>query len=281
MHNIRVLEYLNYREFLRDAVGWLKEHDQTFSQKGVQFELGISSSGFLSNVLVGRKNLTANQAARMTRILKLNGIDSAYFEALVLFTQARTTDEKNEFFGRLMNMQSAQLKQLPENTLTLFSKWYYVAIREVIDLVKWKDDYGFLAASLQPAIKVGEAKEAVDVLLQLGLIRRNQNGIMKTSDTAISAGDELASKHVLHFQVTTMDLAKQALQDVSAANRDISVLSMGLSEDSFRLVKNEIRHFRKRLAKIAIEDKAASRVYQLNFQFFPLSQELPIGKEAL
>lgn len=281
MSSIQVMEYLNYREFLRDLFQWQKGNDPHFSQKKIQYSLGISSSGFLSNVIMGRKNLNANHAVKMTRILKMNHADARYFEGLVSYTQARTEEEKTEFFNRLTLLRSAQLAHLPVETHSLFSKWYYVAIREVIDLIHWKEDWNLLANSLQPPIRVEEAKEAVETLLKLNLVRWNHEGILETCDSGISTGDEVASKHLIAFQRKTMDLASSALDDVAAEFREISVLTMGLSEDSFWNIKNEIRHFRKRLAKIAMEDKNANRLYQLNFQLFPLSQTLVKEKKDL
>lgn len=274
MEKAKVIDYLNYRDFLRDCFQWHKDNDPGFSQKRVQIDLGIASSGFLPNVLAGRKNLTPTQAARLARLLGLDRVESSYFEHLVLFTQARTMEEKNEFFARLMTMQSARLSQLSEASLSLFAKWYYVAVREILGLANIQDDYVQLATLLQPAIKASEAKEAIDVLAGLNLIERNSNGFWEPKETAISTGDEVRSMHLLHFQISTMDLAKRALNDIPTDERDISVLTMGLSPDGFRLAKNEIQHFRKRLAKIAMDDQAANRIFQINFQFFPISVEL-------
>lgn len=274
MEKGKVTDYLNFREYLRDRFEWLKQNDPGYSQKRVQIDLGVASSGFLPNVLAGRKNLTPTQSARMARLLGLDRIESAYFEHLVLFTQSRTLEEKNEFFARLMTMQSARLSQLSEASLTLFAKWYYVAIRELVGLTTVKDDYAAIAAMLQPQIKASEAKEAIDVLVGLKLIEKNEKGNWIPREAAVSSGDEVRSLHLLHFQMTTMDLAKQALNDIPSEERDISVLTMGLSPDAFRLVKHEIQHFRKRLAKIAVDDSSANRVFQMNFQFFPITKEL-------
>lgn len=274
MDKAKVIDYLNYRDFLRDRFQWLKENDPGFSQKRLQIDLGVASSGFIPNILAGRKNLMPTQAARIARLLELDRVESSYFEHLVLFTQARTVEEKNEFFARLMTMQSARLSQLSETSLTLFAKWYYVAVREIVGLTSVGEDYAKLASLMQPAIKASEAKEAIDVLAGLNLIERNTMGYWQPKESGISTGDEVRSMHLLHFQVATMDLAKRALNDIPTEERDISVLTMGLSPDAFRLAKHEIQHFRKRLAKIAMDDQAANRVYQLNFQFFPISTEL-------
>jgi uncharacterized protein (TIGR02147 family) len=69
-----------------------------------------------------------------------------------------------------------------------------------------------------------------------------------------------------------MDLGKRALRTVPSAERDISVLTMTLSPDAFRMVKSEIQAFRKRIAKIAVDDANPDRVFQMNMQLFPVSR---------
>jgi len=274
METLRVTDYLNFREYLREMFEWLKVNDPMFSQKRIQIELGAASSGFLSNVLAGRKNLMPNQAVRMSKLLGLDRVEAGYFENLVMFTQARTVEEKNEFFARLMTMQSARLKQMPEASLTLFSKWYYVAIREALGIMEWYGDELALAKSLRPEIKPLEAREAIEVLTRIGMVRTEGSGRVVPCDPAISTGDELMSRHLAQFQITTMDMAKQALLNVQPEERDISVMTMGLSPDTFRLVKRELQYFRKRLAKIAMDDSCSNQVFQMNLQLFPVTQVL-------
>ncbi len=275
MDYIRVTDYLNFREFLRDKFEWLKQQDPEFSQKRIQLELGLASSGFLSNVLAGRKNLMPNQAVRMAKLLKLDRLEAGYFENLVSFTQARTVEEKNEYFARLMTMQSVHLRQMPEQSLSLFTKWYYVAIREMLGLMEWHGDEVALAKAMRPEIKPSEVHEALETLKHLDLVRTEASGRVVPCEAALSTGDELRSHHLAQFQLTTMDLAKQALLDIAAEERDISVLTMGLSPDTFRLVKRELQYFRKRLAKISLDDTSSDQVFQLNLQLFPLSRRLP------
>jgi uncharacterized protein (TIGR02147 family) len=48
---------------------------------------------------------------------------------------------------------------------------------------------------------------------------------------------------------------------------------MTLSRDTFQMVKSELQHIRKRIAKIAVDEDKPDRVYQLNIQLFPVSKK--------
>jgi uncharacterized protein (TIGR02147 family) len=272
---MNIYEYTNYRVFLKDFLAEKKKDKRPeFSQKVILDRMGISSTGFLSNVISGRKNLTPIQITRLCRILKLNKIEESYFEAMVHFTQAKAIDEKGEYLDRMVFVQKANLKVLDKKKMTVFSKWYYVAVREALNYLRYKDDPGSLARLLDPPIKPSEAQEAISFLEQLDLIARDADGFYRQADPAISSGDEARSLDLARFELTTMDLAKRALQKIPSEDRDISVLTMTLSPDSFRLIKSELQSIRKKFAKIAIDDNNPDRVYQLNMQFFPVTKKL-------
>ena len=59
---------------------------------------------------------------------------------------------------------------------------------------------------------------------------------------------------------------------------DMSTLTLSISEDAYGTMKEEIANFRKKLLGIAEKDRIPDRVYQLNYQFFPLSK-LKEGKK--
>lgn len=56
---------------------------------------------------------------------------------------------------------------------------------------------------------------------------------------------------------------------VRSCNRQFAELGIGL--DGFRRIKEEIRHFKERVARIAEDDVAVDRVFALNIQLVPHS----------
>jgi uncharacterized protein (TIGR02147 family) len=72
-----------------------------------------------------------------------------------------------------------------------------------------------------------------------------------------------------------MELAKRALDRVPRQERELSTLTMGISEETYAKVKDEIRKCRGRVQELARRQQKAERVYQANFQVFPLSRAKP------
>jgi uncharacterized protein (TIGR02147 family) len=267
-----VFDYLNYRIFLKDFFKAQKKKPDGITQKQALHAMRVSSTGFLSNVFAGRKNLTPPQVTSLIHTMELDKVEAPYFENLVWFTQAKTLEEKNELFARLMTQQRANLKVLDPRRHTIFAKWYYPYVRELLSFFDCKEGYSQLARMIVPEVSEEEVRESIDALAGMDLIERDDKGFWRQKDPAISTGDEVRSRQLARFQMISMDLAKRALEEIPASERDISVMTFSLSPDGFRMAKREIQHFRKRMARLALEDTGLNRVFQFNMQLFPVSK---------
>lgn len=268
-----IFEYSDYRKYLKDLLEDKKRVNRLFSHRAVLQKMGITSTGFLANVISGRKNLTPAQVQKLSQIMKLKAAEARYFECLVLFNQAKSLDDKNNQMRRLVANQKVETKTLARKQLNLFSKWHYVVMRELLYFHKLKDDFRTAARMLIPSITTEEAERAVKELEDLEVLSKDAEGFYLQKDSAISTGNEIRSLQVANFQVETMDLAKAAIDRFPLEERDISCMTMTLSQGSFEQVKSEIQAFRKRLSAIAIADEKVDQVFQCNIQFFPVTRK--------
>lgn len=267
----QIFEYSDYRKFLLEFMDFKKKESLYYSHRSILQKMGINSTGFLSNVLSGRNNLTTSQAMSLAKIFKLSSLETEYFINLVRFNQAKSNEEKKEHFGRIMSMRKVPVTLLNKKQHSLFYKWHYAVIRELLFFVPIKDDFKVLSDLIDPPIRPVEAREAVLALEEMGLVKKDAQGCYRQAEQVVSTGDELESFHVANFQQSTIEKAKRAIEKVKAANRDISVLTMTVSEESFKQMKTEIQLFRKKLLQMAAADNKVDRVYQCNINFFPVS----------
>jgi uncharacterized protein (TIGR02147 family) len=56
---------------------------------------------------------------------------------------------------------------------------------------------------------------------------------------------------------------------------------LGLTQESYERVKKELLECRRRIIAIATESNKTQRVYRLNLQLFPLSEDLDVANKAL
>lgn len=271
-----IFGYLNYRDFLRDYYREEKARSPVFSFQYFANKAGFKSKSFLKLVIDGRKNLTGDSLAKMAKAMRLGPKAFSYFEDLVAFNQAESHKLRNLFFEKLMAYNSRSPGRLiHRNQYEFYSKWYHNTIRELVTWEDFRGDYEALAKRVKPPLSVRQVRQSVALLQKLGLIEKAGDGF-RQADSVITTGDEVASLAVQNFHLQNLFLAGESLDTVAPPDRDISCLVAGLSEKGFRLYKGEIQALRKRLLKIAKEDKGPVKVYHASFQLFPTSQEKEI-----
>lgn len=270
--------YDDYRAFLRDRLEELKRTSRGFTYRALAKRAGFASWSFLPFVLKGERNLGKESAAKLGLVLGLSGREGEYFATLVELNQCTSLPQKNDLYQRLNRLRpAAEVRQLAELEHAFYTTWYLPAIRELLEFSSFKDDPQWIGQMLSPAISKQEAKEALESLEQLGFIVRD-NGQLKKQDRSLSTGGEVRSLLVRSFHHAMLVLAQRALQEILPEDRDISSLTLSITRDQFQQLKDLLAGFRKdALAAMTTNDKA-DRIYQLNFQLFPLTR-LP-SKEA-
>ena len=269
---VSVFDYLDYRAFLRDAYTDLKARQRGFSYRWFSRRAGMSSPNFLKLVIDGQRNLTGRSAEQFAQALGLSGREVAFFHELVGFGQAGTAAEKNRFFERIGAFRRHRaVRSLERQAFEYLSCWYYPAVRELVSCAGFREDPEWIAQRLIPAITPAEARRALDLLLELGLIERGEDGCLRQGEPLLSTGPEVRSLAVSNFHRQMMERASAAIDTVPREHREISGVTVSLSPRTFQMVKDKIIALRAELLALSAQEDESTRVVQLNFQAFPLA----------
>ncbi len=279
-----VFGYSDYRKFLADSYTERKAKSPSFSYKSLTIRAGLKSKGFIYDVIHGSKCLSKPTIVKLSQALGLKKDEAAYFENLVFFNQAADAKERAYFFDQLQSVNpksstGRKVQEVRKDQYEFYSKWYHSAIRSLVDMHAVKDDYKWLARKVFPAITAKQAKKSLELLERLGFIKRQANGVFKISDKSITTGKEVMSTAVVKFHLEAMQLATNAVQNLPTEKRNISGLTLGISEKTYQRLCDEVYQFQEKVMKIADDDQEADRVYRLNFHFFPMSQETRMEKK--
>jgi uncharacterized protein (TIGR02147 family) len=269
---IDIFEYLDYRKLLKDLYEERKKKQPFFSYRYIGQRVGFKSAGFFSNIIQGKRNISDRTIFKFAELFKFNKRQTEFFELLVKFDQATQHERKKFYFERLLSFKHSKFYQLAVEQHEYFEKWYYVAIRELLNYFPFTGDYRQLARKLRPPISPAEAKHAIDVLLKLELIRMDDEGRFVVTNKVITTGPELRSVSVHSFQRSTMDLAKEAIDRFARDQRSISTITLSVSAETYRAIDEKLAGFRKEVMEMVRNDPhRINRIYQFNFQVFPLA----------
>jgi len=147
------------------------------------------------------------------------------------------------------------------------------AIRELLFIYDFKDDYKALAQKMTPTIKPNDAEQAIKVLLSCGLIEKKQTGFYKPCDPVIEKDSTFASLYWAAYMQSNISLALEAVHRYNKEQRNISASTFALSKENLNYVSEKIKELRHLLLKLSEEDSKRDVVYQFNIQLFPLTKD--------
>ena len=271
-NHIDVFDYLDYRAFLRDYYAHMKGTRRGFSYRAFSRRAKLGSPNHLKRVMDGDRNLTLEMAERFATACGLEGETAEYFVHLVSFNQAATNAERARAYAKLTGSKTyRRIRKLDLAQAAYHSTWYIPAVRELAALGDFQPDPRWIASRLIPPIQASEAKNALNILFQLGLLRTDDQGRIEQSQPLISTGPEMRALHIAEYHRTMMQRAAEAIDLIPSEQRDISSVTMLVSAGGLERVKKRIQRFRRELMELALAEVEGKQVVQFNFQVFPLS----------
>jgi uncharacterized protein (TIGR02147 family) len=272
LNPVHIFNYLDYRAYLRDYYAEQKARGHQFSFRAFAQRAGIRSFNFLQLVMKGQRDLSAQMALHFAKGCGLKGPAADYFCELVAFGQAKTTEERNRAYERLGRFrQFRAAHELEPAQAAYHNNWYVPAIRELVMLPGFVEDPKWIAACLRPPISPAQAREALTILQELGLLERDAQGNLRQSKPLVTTGPGPLGHHVVNYHRVMIEQAARALDDVPRDERDISSLTLCVSASAFEHIKERIASLRQELLQLTELEGPADRVVQVGFQVFPLS----------
>lgn len=267
----KLFESLDYRSFLKEHFDEIRKEKSWFSYRLIAQKLKIDA-GQLVKILQGQRHISERVLPDFISFLGLEQREAEYFTCLVRFNKAKTGGDTSLYFDKLMELKDLSIPSLKPNQDRFYHKWYYSVVRILLEIFPFDGDYKKFGQLLTPAISEAEVRESIELLLELGLISKNNDGILKMTEKFISGGGNWRMLAVRHFQQQTIQLSEQSLINDPPELRDISSVTISLPKNTLPEFKAMIAEFRKNVLRKVIENEAEPEmIYQLNVQLIPVA----------
>ncbi len=266
MKSPEVFDYLDYREFLEDIFDYLKANAK-FTVRKFADQVGFGSSNYLRMILDRKRNLSLRYARQVGHRLGLRRAQLEFFEALVTFCDAKEGPKKDRAYQKLLKFKDfKKIRQLAEAEYDLFRVWYIVALYEALG--QWSEKpIPEIAETM--GIKPAEVKDALTVLVQLGLVKERAGEFVKV-DKAIETPPLVRGVLMRNFHSQMLDRAKVATQNLAADDRELGSLTIPLDRENYEKIKERLFNFQQEINAAHSDVKDPDKIYQLNYQLFPL-----------
>ena len=267
-----IYAYNNFRNYLADYQIARMAAEKKFSKSAFSKQLGLPNTrSYFADVLSGKKVTTAF-IERFIRALELNRNEGQFFRVLVLFNQAESPDARELYFEQLISLNKTPKRIIDPKEYAYYKSWYNSVIRAVLSIIDWNGDYGLLARKVVPPITVKQSKEAVRLLVSLGLVAKNSDGFYKPTDKVIATSDYARDEIIRIYQHNCLAIAQEAVLRNRKQPQRVITKMVSVSEDGYRKIEKKIEQLNSAVTSLVHkEDVAADRVYQLAIILFPQS----------
>lgn len=251
------------QKIIREEWEKRKEKNVHYSLRAFAKALKISPS-YLSMLLSGKREFTEGQIYKICDYL---GIQASECERLALELKLSQTDcpSATKFYRNRLEELARQknenpFSQIPDEKLSLFSRWYHPAIKELWDATQGKVTAAKIALRLK--IPLMEAEIALTQLKEMGLL--GQLPKWATSGKA-------KSKTVRYYHKAILEKAGQAILTQDTEKREFSSVTLLMDAKKVPDAKKLYHEFRQSLSELLVGGESDT-LYSMNFQLFSLEE---------
>jgi uncharacterized protein (TIGR02147 family) len=271
---LNIYEYIDYKKFLTDWREEEKRRNPGLTHEFLCSVLGQKNRSFYNDIEKGRKLIGAEVLDRLIKLFALNGNEAKYFRALVSYGQPATYAEKEFWFEQIVEMNNTPKRIIDRATFLYFKEWWHAAIRSTLDTCNISTNYSTLSKCLFDRINPKQAQQSIELLAQLDLIAKNDEGYWKPTEKVITTGDNVKDECLKRYHLTNHAILRQILENDFPGTHDSTLLTVSVSQTGLERIINRIRQVRSEIISIAHKDeKSSDRVYQIAIHAYPISRK--------
>ncbi|MBN1757583.1 MAG: TIGR02147 family protein [Chitinispirillaceae bacterium] len=268
---VSVYEYFDYQAFLRDYFDDRKHEHSWFSYRYFAAKIKMDHSNLIK-VILGKRHISQRNILAIADCLQFSANEREYFTTLVQFNKSADVKKSRQLFEKLIAIKRIELKKIEPHQYDFYREWYHTAVYSLLDYYDFRGNYSALAAELNPPITTREVRESIALLEKLQLIRKDIDGRYIQVEKKITTGQKWHSLAIQRFQEEAIKLAVNSLQNHPRNVRDISTLTVALSQSDMAAIREITEQYRREIVKVIHESGPGDTVYQINIQVFPMTQ---------
>lgn len=268
----KLFEYTNYRAFLDDYFKEQKRLKSHFSHRFFAQKAGFRSPSFYSEIVKGKYSLSHRSMPMMVKGLGLNKPQAEYFETLVWLNQSTDPKEQSKYRRKLDCLRErTELYKLGGAEIHYLKEWYYQVIRELVCDTDWEGDYKKLGEMMIPPLPASKAREAVEILCKLDLVRKTPDGSYVQTSRGVSS-EGIPASAMMRARRQTLEHSIESLEQTPSSERYMAYSTVAISKKSYEALKELMNETRGRMVDLVFSDEDPERIYEVVFQMFPATK---------
>jgi len=268
-----LFEFTNYRSFLSAHYEDAKRKNPRWSYEVWTRKLGLKNNSSIIKIISGQREAGPSITRKLVDYFRFANNERLYFHDLIRLSKAKKDPQLAVTLMQKIQKSFPGQKQrlLNENEFSAISHWWFYAVRQMTKLKTFRNDPKWISKKLKFKVQPKEIRKAINILLELELIKRDGAKNLRFSNENIHTSHDVVSEAIKRFHEEMLLNARIAVRSVSIVEREISGQTITISKENISKAKALIRTFEEEFCKI-LGTGSADEVYQLNVQFFPLTK---------
>lgn len=259
-----LLESNTVQEFLTRELDRRVKVSSRYSQRGFARSLGLSP-GELSEILRCKRKMGLKAALKVSRAMGLNPAETKH---LLHLAQVEKSREWNIETRLTVEAAPLNASSIDDDVFHLVSEWFYFAVLNLVDTADFRWNSIYIAKRL--GITRTQAKTAMERLLRLKLVRKNESGRFIGTNEMLFSTAGVPSEAIRQYHKQLLKKASDALEFQPVQERDISGIGFAVDPKELDAIRREILEFQERLVAKYRKGKLRE-VYHLEMALFRLT----------
>lgn len=271
---LKITNYQNAHDFLRDSWEEKRKKNPSFSLRSWAKQLGMASHAPLNLMLNGKRTISKKHIPALIQSLGLASREGLYLETLIEYNQSKTAAEKQMYFSRLRDLAPTEPLQAEEiESFKFLGDPIHCLILEMTQLRDFRPDPKWIQSRLRMSSTSKQIEEAIERLLNLGLLQKDSKRGYKKTHRFLSSRPDIADLGSQAYHRAVSALAAELVSEIPITDREYNGYTTCIRRESLPRAKKLLREFvQKFLKEVEIAPGEGEDTYQLNLQFFPVTQ---------
>lgn len=270
-----IYEYSLPHLFLREAWKEKRQTNRNFTIRAWAIQLGLKAHNPLYEIINGKRKIPKKYIHKFAEHLKLSKEETVYFELLVDFTKASTSEEKAYYVERIK-------QYYPKSNFVFHRIGDYsmledplnMVILEMLSLQDFQHSSSWIKRRLDFEVSEEQIQHTLERLLNLGLIIQQDNGSLQKSHLYLSTIGDKKDLAVQEYHQHVLAWASRAIKQQEISEREYNSYLMGVAKSRVPQAKERIRQFINSFIEEFSEGPSSrEEIYCMSTQFFRITKD--------
>ena len=251
-----------------------RKRTSAFSWREFSKLAGFKSPVYLKLVCDGKSSLSLVKMEQVAHAMGLVGYEFAYFKEMVRFGNATKDAVKKDALLEMERIaREHKVRVVDADAFEFYDSWKNPTLRELAPMMPGARPLE-MAKACEQEISAEGVRDVLAFLVKTGFLKRESEHLYVQTEKTVIGSKESVPIAIRAMHKEMASLARTAIDKFPIEERHFTGATLGLCEEAYARISQELDAFVRKVANIAAEYENINQVYRLNLQLFPLTKKI-------